>query len=249
METISRKGLLYKSALGFYCVNHLQGCSHGCRYPCYAYRMATHYGRVRSYSDWCRPKLVANAASIVEKELSRMRKKPESVHLCLTTDPFMTGYVEVREASLKIIGIINSHGIPCSVLTKGIYPEALADHTLFRADNCYQVSLVSLEEAFRARWEPGAAPYRERIGALKYLHDHGCRTGVHMEPYPTPNVIEQDLEVVLREVAFSDTLYFSGWNYNPSVVGFPGREEFYEEQAAIARRFASRQGMECEMHG
>jgi DNA repair photolyase len=246
METITRKGLIYKSGLGFHCLNHVQGCRHGCQYPCYAYQMALHYGRAKSYSDWCRPKLVVNAAELVEKELSRMRKKPDSIHLCLTTDPFMAGCPEVGEVSLKIIATINAHGIPCSVLTKGVFPAELADHTLFCKENWYQISLVSLDEGFRKRWEPGATPYRARISALKYLHDRGCRTGIHMEPYPTPNVIEQDLGEILEKVAFADEIYFGGWNYNPGVGKFPGRREFYAEQARVVREFSSRRGMGCD---
>jgi len=46
METIVRKTLLYKSGLGFYCINHAQGCTHGCLYPCYAFMMVRSYGRV-----------------------------------------------------------------------------------------------------------------------------------------------------------------------------------------------------------
>jgi len=64
METVERKSLLRKSALGFLCINHVQGCSHGCRYPCYAYSMARTYGRAKDYADWCRPKLVANAEEL-----------------------------------------------------------------------------------------------------------------------------------------------------------------------------------------
>jgi DNA repair photolyase len=246
METITRKSLLYKSRLGFYCVNHVQGCRHGCRYPCYAYQMATHYGRAKSYEDWRRPKLVVNAVELLEKELSRMRNKPDSVHLCLTADPFMTGYPEVGEASLKIIGTINAHGIPCSALTKGILPKELADHTIFRKDNRYQISLISLNEDFRKHWEPGASPYRERIQALKYLHGHDCRTEIHMEPYPTPNVIEQDLEEILDEVVFVKYIYFSGWNYNNEVGKFRDRNEFYATQARIARGFCLRHGIEYD---
>ena len=44
MDTITRTTLLYRSGLGFYCVNHAQGCL----YPCYAYMMAHSYGRAKT---------------------------------------------------------------------------------------------------------------------------------------------------------------------------------------------------------
>ena len=42
-EYIERKTLLYKTGVeyGDYTINHLQGCSHGCRYPCYAFLKQT----------------------------------------------------------------------------------------------------------------------------------------------------------------------------------------------------------------
>jgi DNA repair photolyase len=244
VETVARKSLLNKSALGFLCVNHVQGCSHGCLYPCYAYSMAKGYGRARSYADWTSPKLVGNAAELLAKELGRFKEKPDFVHLCLTTDPFMHGQAEIRELSLRLIGMINAEGIAVSVLTKGALPAGLADRSRFPADNVYGISLVSLSEDFRRRWEPGAAPFAERIAALRALSEAGRATLVHMEPYPTPNVMEQDLDEILDAVAFADSLYFGGWNYSPLTRAFPDREGFYEECARKARSFCGERGIE-----
>jgi DNA repair photolyase len=247
METITRKSLLYKSGLGFYCINHVQGCSHGCLYPCYAYRMAHSHKRVSSYAEWCQPKLVINAFELLKKELSRLKKKPESIHLCLSTDPFMTGYPEVTEMSLKFIALVNSHGIPCSILTKGKLPVDLADQDRFPADNFHSISLVSLNEDFRKKWEPHAASYKERIGALRTLHEQGCHTGVHIEPYPTPNIEKQNLEDLLRAVDFVDHLYFGRWNYNPVIRNFIYHREFYRDQARLVRQFCTGHGIECDV--
>lgn len=237
MEEITRKSLLYRSGLGFWCINHVQGCSHGCKYPCYAWMMAHSHGRVATYADWCRPSLVSNAETLLGKELDRMRTRPGNIHLCLTTDPFMYGYPEVTALTLRLIEIINSYGISCSTLTKGVMPVALAYPMRFPEQNSYGISLVSLNEDFRRKWEPGAAPYRERIGALRELHDLGCSTLVHIEPYPTPNIIEQDLGELLDTVSFADEIWFGGWNYNNLAKQYPGYSEFYEEQSAIVNRF------------
>ena len=37
-------------------------------------------------------------------------------------------------------------------------------------------------------------------GQLKYLHDNDCKTWVSIEPYPTPNFIEQDFDEILKAV-------------------------------------------------
>ena len=38
---IERKTMLYKTGVeyGDYTMNHIQGCAHGCKYPCYAFMM------------------------------------------------------------------------------------------------------------------------------------------------------------------------------------------------------------------
>jgi DNA repair photolyase len=254
METIVRKSLLNKSALGFYCINHAQGCSHGCLYPCYAFMMARSYGRAAGYEDWCHPRLVSNAEALLERELSRLEKrvasgrepKPDFIHLCLTTDPFMYRQPELIELSLRLIALVNARGLPVSLLTKGVLPSELADKRDYPEDNSYGISLVSIAEDFRRRWEPGAAPYAERIAALRRLHDAGRTTLVHMEPYPTPNIFAQELGQVLEAIGFVDSLYFGGWNYNAQAGKFPDRDGFYEECSRRVRRFCKERGIACQ---
>ena len=204
--------------------------------------MAHSHGRVGTYAEWCRPALVANAETLLLSELERMKTRPGNIHLCLTTDPFMYGYTEVTSLTLHLIELINSYGIGCSTLTKGVMPVELADPIKFPEHNSYGISLVSLSEEFRRKWEPGAAPYSERIGALRELHDLGCSTLVHIEPYPTPNIIEQDLHKLLDAVDFADEIWLGSWNYNNLAKQYPGYKEFYEEQSAILNRFLTSRG-------
>ena len=247
LDPIERKRLLYRSGLGFDCINHALGCSHGCRYPCYAFLMARSHGRVRDYAEWCRPRIVGNALVLLDRELRTKRAAPPCVHLCLTTDPFMVGHPEVEALSLAIIERLNRSGIPCSLLTKGRLPAALADRRRFPCDNTHGISLVSLDDGFRREWEPGAAPHAERIAALRRLHDAGCRTLVHIEPYPTPSVFEQDLSEILAEVKFVDRMFFGGWNYSPRVGRDRAAEAFYLRQSSTVREFCAQHGIDCEL--
>jgi DNA repair photolyase len=239
MEKVHRKSLLYRSGLGFWCVNHVQGCAHGCRYPCYAYLMASRYGRVRDEADWRRPRLVENAVELLERQLTRKRDRVDVVHLCLTTDPFMVGHPEVTTLSLALIARLNAHGVLASVLTKGIPPAELADARYDRR-NTVGISLVSLDEDFRRRFEPGTAPYLERIAGLERLHAADCRTLVHIEPYPTPNIVQQEVGPLLEAVAFVDELYFGGWNYSALARSSAERDGFYRSQGRIVRAFCRR---------
>ena len=128
MQKIRRKSLLYQSKVEFadFCINHVEGCSHGCRYPCYAMMMKKRCGVISSYEDWCRPKIVENAEELLERELRKYKSKIRSVHLCFSTDPFMFGYDEIGQLSLKLINRLNSDNIPCTILTKGVYPKEIA---------------------------------------------------------------------------------------------------------------------------
>ena len=112
---------------GDYTMNHVQGCAHGCKYPCYAFMMKKRFGQVKSYEQWIRPYLVSNTIELLIKEIPKLKNKINTVQLCFTTDPFMYGYDEIKEMSLKAIELLNSNDIKCSVLTKGILPSELAD--------------------------------------------------------------------------------------------------------------------------
>lgn len=230
MKKTIRKSMLYKTGVeyGDYTINHIQGCAHGCKYPCYAMSMAKRFGKAKTYDEWCEPKLAENALEILDKEIPKLKDKINSVHLCFTSDPFMYGYNEVAEMSIKIIKKLNLAGIKCTVLTKGILPLELSK---LSSENEYGITLVSLEENFRRDMEPNTAPFDERIKALRALHDAGCKTWVSMEPYPTPNFVKQDLNALLNEVSFCDKIIFGRLNYNKKVSEFKNYKKFFNECA------------------
>jgi DNA repair photolyase len=234
--------MLYKTQVpGLdYAMNPVQGCSHGCRYPCYAYLMAMRFGKVHSYAEWLEPVIVENTLELLEKELKKWRYRIRSVHFCFSTDPFMFQHPEVQALCLDSIRMINAAGIPCIVLTKGILPVELAK---LDERNRYGISLVSLDEEFRRRWEPGASPYQDRIAALQELHEKGKRTWVHMEPYPTPNLAAQNIDEILEAVKFTDQLDFGGLNYNSIIQQFPDAGSFYQAMRNRVAAFCADNGI------
>ncbi len=252
MKRIVRKTLLYKSGVEYadYCINHVEGCAHGCRFPCYAMMMKKRCGIIKSYKEWLQPKIVANALELLDKEIPRYKHKINFVHLCFSTDPFMYRYPEVVDLTLKIIERLNKDDIRCVVLTKGIYPRALIDTKKYGESNEYGITLVSLDEEFKRRFEPYSAPYKDRIESLRYLQEKGLKTWISMEPYPTPNIIKQDLMNILRAISFVDKIIFGKLNYNTTSNQFRGHNFFYRDCADLVISFCKANRIEFHIkHG
>ncbi len=235
--TIERKSLLYRSRVeyGDFCINHVEGCSHGCLYPCYAMMMKRRAGAISGYEEWRKPKLVSNALELLEREIPRYRNKIKYVHLCFSTDPFMYEQEEIQNLSIEIIKRLNDNNILCTVLTKGVYPVREIMNLSY--DNEYGITIVSLEEEFRKCYEPYTARFEERIESLRYLKEKGFKTWVSIEPYPTPNIIKQDLIRILESISFVDEIVFGRLNYSPKVKEFSHSKEFYNSQAKIVIKF------------
>jgi len=242
MKSITRKTMLYKTGVeyGDYTMNHVLGCTHGCKYPCYAYMLKKRFGQILSYEDWIEPRIVSNTLELLDAEIPRLKDKIKSVQLCFTTDPFMYGFDEVADMSIASIKKLNAAKIKCSVLTKGVLPIELAE---ISKNNEYGITLISLDESYRKKMEPGAAPYKERIQALKALSEKGCKTWVSIEPYPTPNLIEQNLISILEEVSFVDKVIFGRTNYSKEVSSYYNHREFYNECAKQVVYFCNKHGM------
>lgn len=145
---------------GDYTMNHVQGCAHGCKFPCYAFLMKKRFGQIKDYEEWLEPCLVSNTLELLDREIPRLRNKIQSVQLCFTTDPFMNGYPEVSTMSIAAIRKLNNAGIRCTTLTKGILPLELAQ---LSPENEHGITLISLDESYREKMEPGASPFLSHI--------------------------------------------------------------------------------------
>lgn len=246
MEKIRRNSLLYRSKVEYadFCLNHIEGCSHGCKFPCYAMQMAKRFGKIKTYNNWIKPKLVDNALELLEKEIPKYKKEINFVHLCFMTDPFMYKKNEVKEMTLKIIEKLNENNIKCTVLTKGTFPKELDNTKKYGSMNEYGITLVSLNNDFKKVFEPFSAPYKKRIDSLKYLKGRGLKTWVSIEPYPTPNLVRQDLNKILKTVAFVDRIIFGRINYNVQSTQFKENGNFFEEKAREVIEFCEERGID-----
>jgi len=96
--------------------------------------------------------------------------------------------------------------------------------------------------SIKKKFEKFSAPYEKRVKSLKRLHNSGLSTWVSMEPYPTPNLVDQNLYKVLEKIKFVDKIIFGKLNYNVKVTEFTDNKEFYNEKAKIVIDF-------CETYG
>lgn len=240
---IERKSMLYVTGVeyGDYTMNHVLGCAHGCKFPCYAYLQKKRFGQVHTYEEWLEPYLVSNTLELLDKEIPRLKDKIKSVQLCFSTDPFMYGYDEIAQMSIAAIRKLNEANLKCTVLTKGVLPAELSE---LSSNNEYGITVISLNEHYRVHMEPHASPYAERIEALRTLHEKGCKTWVSIEPYPTPNLIEQSLKEILESISFVDKIIFGRTNYSKEVSAYTEHKVFYNKAAKQVIEFCDNNGIE-----
>ena len=72
---------------------------------------------------------------------------------------------------------------------------------------------------------------------MKALSKKGCKTWVSVEPYPTPNIITQNLSNILDAVSFTDRIIFGRLHYNKVVSEYKQHKEFYNQCAEQVIQF------------
>lgn len=248
--SIKRKSLLYQTGVeyGDFTINHVLGCTHGCRYPCYASMISKRYGRVKGYADWRRPRIVQNALELLESEIPKLQDKIRFVHLSFMTDPFMYDSLNgrtipwIQKLTLDILENLSSVNIRSTVLTKGAYPSVLVKER-YHKENEYGISLSSMNTKFHRQYEPFSLVPKKRIKSLRALHEKELRTWVSLEPYPTPNIVDQSLDDMLSEVEFVDKIIFGRWNYCAKIREYAEMEEFYLDAVEKVIDFAAEKGI------
>jgi len=261
-KAMPRNSLLYKTKVeyGDWTINHIGGCLHGCRFPCYAMMMAKRFGWIKTYDEWRKPKIAKNAMELLEQEIQKYRNEIDYfVHLCFMTDPFMYDseekdlVPEIKELTLKIIERLNKEGIKVNTLTKGFYPDEILDKKRFSPENEYGITLVSLNKEFKKEYEPYSAPYEKRIESLKKLANAGLKTWVSMEPYPPPslprlkNTGSENIEEILEKIKFVKKIIFGKLNYSRlsyynnsnSLIWMEGND-FYKKTVKKVKDFCRR---------
>jgi len=166
------------------------------------------------------------------------------------SDPFMYDFQkkdlipEIKKLTLKIIEKLNTNNIRVTILTKGFYPNEILENNQLLLTNEYGITLVSLNEKFRNKFEPYSAPFEKRIESLKKLSERGLSTWVSMEPYPTPELDDYAIyiERLLEKISFVNKIIFGKLNYRrlggySKQSHWKNNEEFYKKIVQKIIRF------------
>ena len=68
-----------------------------------------------------------------------------------------------------------------------------------------------------------------------------------MEPYPTPNLVEQNLLEILNKISFVDKIVFGKLNYNVESTAYSDNDGFYERCAHKVVEFCKKHKIDCHV--
>ena len=176
IKEIQAKAILSKSKIFPYVINPYVGCQHGCSY-CYARFMKRFTGHREPWGQFVDVKI--NAVELLKKEV--VKKKPGRVWVSGVCDPYqpLEKKYQLTRACLQILA---EQQWPVSVLTRS--PLVLRDLDVLKAGDNFEVgmSIGTVDESIRYRFEPSAPPISARLQALSELHQAGIRTYVMLAP-------------------------------------------------------------------
>ena len=172
------QGMPFKWAL-----NPYRGCTHACEY-CYARKYQRHL-ELGAGDDFSTLILVkSNLPDVLRRELARPAWARETVAVGTATDPYqpIEGHYKLTRRCLE--ALVHA-ATPFSIVTKG--PMVVRDTDLLvlasQAAGCQvYLSVPSVDEQAWATLEPGTAPPRQRLRAVRQLSDAGVDASVLMMP-------------------------------------------------------------------
>lgn len=190
MHFINAKGIL--SAQNG--INIYRGCTHGC---IYCDSRSTCYNMNHDFEDI---EVKQNAPELLEKALRSKRKKC-MIGTGAMCDPYMH-CEQTLKLTRKCLEIIDYYGFGVAIQTKSA--SILRDLDLLVSINkkskcVVQMTLTTYDEQLCKIIEPNVSTTKERVEALKILHEHGIPTIVWLCPIlPFINDTKENIEGILQ---------------------------------------------------
>ena len=212
-------------------LNPYMGCAHRCTF-CYVRAVEQRADRPADDRYGRSIRVKPNIADVLRRELARKSWVPEEVAIGTATDPYQPAEGRFRLTRVCIVELARAW-TPFSIITRG--PLVVRDvDVLQEASNrisaSVTVSLPTLDEHVWRTTEPGTAPPRSRLEAVRRLAEAGIDVSVGLAPIlPGLSDDPEQLAAVVRaaKAAGARTVWSARLHLRPGV-----REHFLK---ALAR--------------
>jgi DNA repair photolyase len=164
-------------------LNPYMGCAHRCTF-CYVRAFERRADRPSDHRYGTSIRVKVNVAEVLRAELARPSWRGDGIAIGAATDPYQPaeGRYRLTRACLEVL---RDAATPFSLITRGPMivrdVDVLADAAA-RADVAVTFSVPTVDDEIWRKTEPGTAPPRQRLRAVRTLVDAGIRTGVGMAP-------------------------------------------------------------------
>ena len=183
-EEPCRSALNRVQGMGFkWSLNPYMGCVHRCTF-CYVRAFEKRADRPSDERYGTSIRVKVNVAEVLARELVRPGWKRELVAVGAATDPYQPAEGKYRLTRGCIQAFAAARN-PFSIITRG--PMIVRDidvlqHAATRAEVDITFSVPTLDADIWRKTEPGTAPPRQRLRALRLLVEAGIDVGVGMAP-------------------------------------------------------------------
>jgi DNA repair photolyase len=164
-------------------LNPYMGCVHRCTF-CYVRAFERRADRPSDERYGRSIRVKVNIADVLRAELRRTGWQGEDIAIGAATDPYQPAEGRYR-LTRACIEVLRDHAQPFGIITRGPLivrdAELLADASR-RADVSVTFSVPTVDDDVWRTTEPGTAPPRQRLRALKTLVEAGVRASVGMAP-------------------------------------------------------------------
>jgi len=164
-------------------LNPYTGCVHRCTF-CYVRSFERRADRAYDDRYGTAIRVKVNVAEVLRCELGRRSWSRELVAVGAATDPYQPaeGWYRITRRCLQALGAART---PFSLVTRGpliVRDVDVLQEAARRAAVEVNFSIPTLDREVWQRTEPGTAPPRQRLRALRVLVDAGLKAGVGMAP-------------------------------------------------------------------
>src|SRR5687768_12242336 len=183
-EEPCRTALNRVTGMGFHwSLNPYMGCAHRCAF-CYVRGFERRADRPSDERYGTNVRVKVNVVDVLRTELRRRSWKRETVAIGAATDPYQPaeGRYRLTRGCIEALGEART---AFDLITRG--PLVIRDLDVMveasqRADCRVNISIATLDETVASRLEPGVAPPRQRLRAMKALTDAGVAAGLALAP-------------------------------------------------------------------